>query len=312
MKILLIRNDNIGDLVCSTPAIEALRKKYPKAQIDIVVNSLNAPVVIGNPFLDKVWVYTKTKHTKNFFLKIKAFLHKGWILWRIFRESYDVSVILRVYYSKHAGLFARAARAKKCLGVKGKGSEKIPNFESCAIKHSHEVMVCFDILESLGVQYGGEKTYYPIKETCIRYFSKPYILFHISSRRIKDNPYPMEYLKEIIQAVFMDFIVIGDSGDKQRCEELVELENCHYIKTQSIDEVAILAKDAEVAIAFDGGVAHIFGACCKRVITIFDNVSLDRWHTWGHFEGCLQSESKRASDVKPREVVEKMNESLKN
>lgn len=166
MKILLIRNDNIGDLVCSTPAIEALRKKYPKAQIDIVVNSLNAPVVIGNPFLDKVWVYTKTKHTKNFFLKIKAFLHKGWILWSIFRESYDVSVILRVYYSKHAGLFARAARAKKCLGAKGKGSEKMPNFESCAIKHSHEVMVCFDILESLGVQYGGEKTYYPIKETC--------------------------------------------------------------------------------------------------------------------------------------------------
>lgn len=117
MKILLIRNDNIGDLVCSTPAIEALRKKYPKAQIDIVVNSLNAPVVIGNPFLDKVWVYTKTKHTKNFFLKIKAFLHKGWILWRIFRESYDVSVILRVYHSKHAGLFARAARRLKFAGV---------------------------------------------------------------------------------------------------------------------------------------------------------------------------------------------------
>ena len=60
MKILLIRNDNIGDLVCSTPAIEALRKKYPKAQIDIVVNSLNVPVVIGNPFLDKVWFYNKT------------------------------------------------------------------------------------------------------------------------------------------------------------------------------------------------------------------------------------------------------------
>jgi len=40
-KILLVRNDNVGDLICTTPAIEALRKKYPDAQIDIVVNSYN-------------------------------------------------------------------------------------------------------------------------------------------------------------------------------------------------------------------------------------------------------------------------------
>ncbi|HDX6325756.1 TPA: lipopolysaccharide heptosyltransferase family protein, partial [Campylobacter fetus subsp. venerealis] len=39
MKILLIRNDNIGDLICTTPAIEALRKHFRNDQIDIVVNS---------------------------------------------------------------------------------------------------------------------------------------------------------------------------------------------------------------------------------------------------------------------------------
>lgn len=26
MKMLLVRNDNIGDLICATPAIEALKK----------------------------------------------------------------------------------------------------------------------------------------------------------------------------------------------------------------------------------------------------------------------------------------------
>ena len=38
MKILLIRNDNIGDLICTTPAIQALAKKYGAENIDIVVN----------------------------------------------------------------------------------------------------------------------------------------------------------------------------------------------------------------------------------------------------------------------------------
>ena len=39
-KIHLVRNDNIGDLICTTPAIEALRKKYPNNQIDIVINRI--------------------------------------------------------------------------------------------------------------------------------------------------------------------------------------------------------------------------------------------------------------------------------
>ena len=39
-KILLVRNDNVGDLICTTPAIEALRKKYPNNQIDIVVKMM--------------------------------------------------------------------------------------------------------------------------------------------------------------------------------------------------------------------------------------------------------------------------------
>ena len=36
MKILLVRNDNFGDLICTTPAIEALRKKYPDAKIRVL------------------------------------------------------------------------------------------------------------------------------------------------------------------------------------------------------------------------------------------------------------------------------------
>ncbi len=49
-KILLVRNDNIGDLICTTPVVEALRKKYPQSQIDIVVNSYNYCAIVNNPF----------------------------------------------------------------------------------------------------------------------------------------------------------------------------------------------------------------------------------------------------------------------
>ena len=90
LKILLIRNDNIGDLVCTTPAIEAIRKKYPDSKIDIVVNSLNSFVVKNNPFLDRIYIYTKTKHKNKFLDKVIAFLKKGKILYEIKKEKYDI------------------------------------------------------------------------------------------------------------------------------------------------------------------------------------------------------------------------------
>ncbi|WP_158654855.1 glycosyltransferase family 9 protein [Helicobacter mesocricetorum] len=315
MKILLIRNDNIGDLVCSTPCFEALRKKYPKAQIDIVVNSLNAPVVIGrenkNPYLDKIWVYTKTKHKKGIYAKTNAFLHKAWILFCLFKERYDVVIMLRIEPSKYSALFAKCARGKVCYGAGSKEdlrTKGIPNFCETPITSIHEVMVCFDILAPLGVEYEGEETAYAYPYAFKSQI--PYILFHISSRRLKDNPYPLESLQEIIKALPF-VIVIGDSEDKLRCKTLAKLENCEYKDTKTLDEVAALARGALLTLAFEGGVAHIFGACNTKAITIFDKVNIARWGTWGHFETCLQTKSQRASDVKPQIIIEKILDMLK-
>ena len=312
MKILLIRNDNIGDLVCSTPCFEALKKKYPKAQIDIIVNSLNAPVIIGegghNPYLDKIYIYTKTKHTKGVYTKIKALFHKGWILFCLLKQSYDVVAILRIAPSKYSSLFAKCARGKICYGAGSKEDSRIkgiPNFVETPITSHHEVMVCFDILAPLGVEYGGEKTIYAYPHCYNNRNMPPYILFHISSRRLKNNPYPLEYLEEIIKALPF-VVVIGDSDDKFRCEALAKLQNCQYQNTKTLDEVAALARGALLTLAIEGGVAHIFGACNAKAITIFDKVNIARWGTWGKIEWCLQSESKNAKDIKPQIIIEKV------
>lgn len=42
MKILIIRRDNIGDLICTTPLFEAIRQHYPDAYLAALVNSYNA------------------------------------------------------------------------------------------------------------------------------------------------------------------------------------------------------------------------------------------------------------------------------
>lgn len=58
-KMLIIRADGIGDLLNSTPAIALLRKNYPSAEITVLARTLNAPVLLGNPDVDRVLVFDK-------------------------------------------------------------------------------------------------------------------------------------------------------------------------------------------------------------------------------------------------------------
>ena len=64
-SFLVIRRDNIGDLVCTLPLIVALRKRHPKARIEALVNSYNRDVLQGHPALDAVHAYTKGKHRED-------------------------------------------------------------------------------------------------------------------------------------------------------------------------------------------------------------------------------------------------------
>ena len=55
MKILLIQNGSIVQAISNTPAIEALRKAYPRDKIDILVNDGNYCVIKNNPFINTIY-----------------------------------------------------------------------------------------------------------------------------------------------------------------------------------------------------------------------------------------------------------------
>ncbi|MBQ0735760.1 glycosyltransferase family 9 protein [Aquimarina celericrescens] len=76
MKILVIQQKMIGDVLTSTIICEALRKEYPDASIDYLINSNTRPVVAENKFFDTI-IEFKNNYRDNkidfcsFLLKIK-------------------------------------------------------------------------------------------------------------------------------------------------------------------------------------------------------------------------------------------------
>jgi heptosyltransferase-3 len=64
-RILVIRRDNIGDLVCTTPLLRSLRRQLPNARIDCLVTRYNQAVLQDQPDIDSLYAYTKAKHRQE-------------------------------------------------------------------------------------------------------------------------------------------------------------------------------------------------------------------------------------------------------
>ncbi len=56
-SILVIQLRRIGDVILTTPAVAALKKSFPQAQIDFLVEAPGAQALEGNPHLREVIVY---------------------------------------------------------------------------------------------------------------------------------------------------------------------------------------------------------------------------------------------------------------
>ena len=72
-KILIIRPDAIGDCVLITPAISAIKQRFPNATITILAQKLTRDLFLNNPKVDEVIVDKKDIAGKNFDLAIHYF-----------------------------------------------------------------------------------------------------------------------------------------------------------------------------------------------------------------------------------------------
>lgn len=69
-RILVVRQHNqMGDLVCATPALRAIAETWPGAAVALVTSPANAGVVRGNPHLARVIVFEKPLRRLPAFLR---------------------------------------------------------------------------------------------------------------------------------------------------------------------------------------------------------------------------------------------------
>lgn len=324
MKIIVIRRDNIGDLVCTTPLFSMLNSSFSDAHIAALVNSYNAPVLHGNPNINKIYTYKKTKHLSHSESKISAWFSTLALLLQLRNKHWDCAIIASTAYSRSGLVFARTINARRIIAF-APNTTNISDPVDLQITHGmHETEAIFQLLVPLGIH---------AKPGPVEVFNKnPPTIFssrnntnktlliglHISARKPKQR-WPIENFSElahtlhhIYDANFLLFWSPGPAdhpqhpGDDHKAEKMKLL--CKDIPltlfaTNSITKLISGLSVCDYIICADGGGMHLAAGLGKPIICLFGNSSATHWHPWGVPYELLQKESELVADISVKDVL---------
>lgn len=328
--ILIIRRDNIGDLVLTTPLFAAIRRRYPDAYLALLVNSYNAPAVAGNPFVDDIFAYTKGKHAGGSVLR--AHWERLRLIWRLRRRRFDYVILPNGGFAARALAFARLLRPRHIVGFVGNGGRDARI--DVAIEHAdgarlHESEDIFRLLAPLDIAP-------PIPGLTVKAdpalaaslaaglapafaaAGGPVVALHLSARKEKQR-WPVERFAELAHrlhaahgARFLVFWSPGDENnpfhpgdDGKAATLLAALAGLPVapVRTEALAELIAGLSLADYAVLSDGGAMHLAAGLGKPLVCFFGNSPAARWHPWGVPYELLQKPSEDVADISVDETA---------
>ncbi len=342
-KILIIRRDNIGDLILSTPVIGALKRIYPEASIDFLVHTYTVEAIQACPQLDRVWVYEKGKFAKNAWDRFLAYLRTARLYLNLRRQAYDLVFLLGNGESpKNLNLLKIiAAKQSFAFGDPKQSNSRITFIESNKFLNSKleatqsAVVETYEILSGLqNVPPVGPLLIMPnsnevarVANTHPQFFSEqhdgPIINIHLSARKPSQRWGVDEYSKliECLSVYSLKFLITWSPGaqndprhpgDDDKSEFLrerlsltsLDLRRVLFCRTTALAELMAALSCADGAICPDGGAMHVNAGLGNPVIALFGDSDAIRWRPWGVPFTLLQKPTRSVMDISPEDVAE--------
>lgn len=301
-KILVVRDDHIGDLICSLPVFEALKNALPEAHITLVASVYNSKIAEGNPFIDEILRYPKHKHSEHGRRYLSA-----WQQYRFLKslraKRFDLSIGLRSHFSRRQGQIVYASGAPYRLGhfPQRKRYSHLTFFYNIPAKnpraYKHELERSLDVVRSIGIDLPDPFPKVILDDPSLEFAEShanrlgisghPVIGYHISNRDAV-NCWALENFEKLIKLFNKNFksvhhIITYAPNDHIRATQLAASggKNCHAIGTDTIRQVGALQQKCDLFITVDGAPNHLSAALGIPTLTLFGGSDPTVWGPWG-------------------------------
>ncbi len=286
-KIVIVNLLYLGDLLFSTPFIRNLRKNYPEAQLDIVVNAKFRDIIKNNPHLDGVYAFDKRWGLKKSCEFAKAL--------RV--ENYDLG--LNIHGSYRSLILTRLINPGYSMGFCQPGGSFF--LDRRVLKEGeHMVEVYLNFLKNLGVQIkAGQELELIIEEKAQERMDSLLTAHRAGQEDIliglnTGGTWPTKRwtkegfagLARLLLDQGLKIIFLGGAEDLERVQDILDMVECKgsiIEATASTDlmELAALINRCSLVISGDTGPVHVAAALGVPTVTIFGPSDDKKYRPYG-------------------------------
>lgn len=295
-KVLLITLSNIGDAIMTTPVMQALHAKYPRARMDIVTDARSVELFEHCPYRGKRFLRDK---------------QQGWhgtlaLLRQLRSTRYDLVVDLR---TDGLAWLLRAKRRLTRWGCRQTGTHAVEQHMAVIARREH-----ITAIPPVCVWLAHDE--HRFAQQALSALPGSRWLALGPGARWEPKRWPVRHyvaLTDRLQREFDAVLLLGGSADTACCRELAAALSLPCLdlagKTTLLQSGALL-QHARLFVGNDSGLGHLAAAAGIPTLTLFGPGDPLRYQPWNPLGRWLQSPSSRMADLFPDTVARCANEQL--
>jgi ADP-heptose:LPS heptosyltransferase len=313
-KILVIRIDFLGDMVCTTPLLRSLRERWPQSEIHVLANKYNAAVLEGNSDILQVhhYVYSKCFHKNIRAGFLNYLIDRVKLILKLRKLRFDMIIIPSGGMNKNAIKFAKQLKVSDCRwhNVHTEFDDRQKNHIDSR-PMMHEVLSGYKLLPELAMPDIEQLRLmvYPRRELILNWHSffqdntKPKVGLFVSNN-CADRRWSWDKWQLLAEKLVEWYeVVIFHAPDEQFPAGWKERSGIRRVSTQTVPDLIAAMTYLNLVISADSAPVHLSSALNIPVVALFESrpEKYRRWHPIG-VKNMVLHEGKQVNDISVHSV----------
>jgi len=284
-NILIIKPSALGDIVQALPALSALRKSFPDAEISWLVRPEFAPLLKNHPYLTRT-IHFDRKFLGKALLYPSAFLALLSLFRRLRHSNFDAVFDFQGLF--RTAFFARVSGCKKRFGLTDT-KELSRFFYTHRIEKPadslHVVDYYMNLVRAAGAAELEVEFTLPENQAAEEFIERSLEVENISSRSYAvfvpgsahaEKCWPIDRFAQLARKLScehsLSVVATGSPAEAPLVERLVQSADvpiCNLAGRTSISGLIALLRNAAVVVSNDTGPGHIAAALGRPIVMIF-------------------------------------------
>lgn len=279
-RILVVKPCCLGDVLMTTPALRALKRHFAGAEVDVLTSDWCAAALRGNAHVDRTLPYPERASAPRLLA----------LAGRLRQERYDVAVSLDRSPKVNGMLRLTGIAERVGIDSRGRGVGLTRRVSPRPLEH--EIDLFLSVVALLGVPPAGSETEYApsadarvLARRLLGGLARPVVVIHpggainpgsvMLSKRWPAIAFG-ELASRLVHEAGASVVLVGALSDRDAVQITADFTDAPILDLGgqlSIDELAAVAREADLYVGNDSGASHLANAVGTPTVTIFGPTS---------------------------------------